>query len=410
MLVAARGLSPKALVGVEVNGAHLSVAAERLPRARLLHEDAFTTDWQRLVEGPVLLVGNPPWVTSAALGALDSDLRPHGAHDLKGLDALTGKSNFDVSQWLGERWLQAYAHRKGALALVLKASVARKLLAFAWREGLPIADASMHVIDARRWFEASVGACVLICRLGVRGEPRCPVYPDLDARAPSRTLGWSSDCGLIADLDAFAEAAPLIGEGPQWRSGVKHDCARVLVLERGPDGVLVNGLGEPVHVEPEVLYPLMRGTDVARGYGCRRWLLLPQREVGASTEGLALSAPKAWAYLEAHRAVFEARRSRIYQGKPPYSIFGVGPYSFTDWKIAVSGLHREIVFQCVGPEKGRPVLFDDTVYVLPCADEASARARHAALSSMRIRRFFDALVFEDAKRPVTARLLRRLVV
>ncbi len=79
------------------------------------------------------------------------------------------------------------------------------------------------------------------------------------------------------------------------------------------------------------------------------------------------AAPKLWAYLTGHRDVLDARRSSIYKGKPPFVIFGVGGYTFTDYKIAVSGLHKEPKFRLLGPMDGKLVIFDDTSYVLPCS-------------------------------------------
>jgi hypothetical protein len=53
------------------------------------------------------------------------------------------------------------------------------------------------------------------------------------------------------------------------------------------------------------------------------------------------------------------------------------------------------------------VVFDDTVYFLPCITEQEARSLHARLSSEPAQSFYRALVFWDAKRPITAEVLRR---
>ena len=54
------------------------------------------------------------------------------------------------------------------------------------------------------------------------------------------------------------------------------------------------------------------------------------------------------------------------------------------------------------------MVFDDTVYVLACEGESEARRLEEVLRSERARRVFAGLVFWDAKRPVTAGVLRRL--
>ena len=63
---------------------------------------------------------------------------------------------------------------------------------------------------------------------------------------------------------------------------------------------------------------------------------------------LATSAEAAWAYLRAHSEAFARRKSSVYRGRPEFAMFGVGPYSFSAWKVAVSGLHKAPVFHVVG--------------------------------------------------------------
>ena len=62
----------------------------------------------------------------------------------------------------------------------------------------------------------------------------------------------------------------------------------------------------------------------------------------------------------------------------------------------------------VPPCKGKPVLFDDTCYFLPFADEEEARLVADILNSEPSRALLEALMFDDAKRPITVELLQRL--
>ena len=94
--------------------------------------------------------------------------------------------------------------------------------------------------------------------------------------------------------------------------------------------------------------------------------------------------------------------------RPRFSIFGVGPYTFAPWKVAISGLHKQPHFLAVPPQAGQPVLFDDAVYLHPCADEAEARQKAALLNGSMARDFLNAVIFWEAKRPITAKALRRL--
>ncbi len=385
------------LHGLEIEPAYAAEARSRAPGARVEVVDAFTHPWEAWLPslpGPVLLLGNPPWVTSAAVGRLRGDNLPERRRRLgeRGIDALTGRSNFDVSEWLLRTWLAALPVG-GGLAMLCKASVARRLLV----DAPDFRARGFYRIPASSWFGAGVDAGLLVAERAEAGGDACPVHDDLDAPETSR---WGLRAGrVVADVELWdrARAAAAHGLGLTWRSGVKHDCARVLEVRDG-----VNGLGEPVNVEPDRLYPLLKSTDLHRGRPPARSLLLPQHHPGEPPGALP---PRTRAYLEAHRSRLDARRSRIYSGGSPYAVFGVGPYSFSPWKLAVSGLHLPARFRLVGPARGRPVVFDDTCYLATVPDEQAGRRALASLTEGPPAEMLRAAVFPGDKRPITKALL-----
>ena len=406
------------LVGLELREDYLAEAARTMQgeiangRLSLRREDLFVVDWARLLGDlpqPVLVLGNPPWVTSAALGRLGSSNLPPkvNSEGLRGLEAMTGRSNFDISEWLLLRLLEGLAPLEGAaLAMLVKTSVARRVLRHAFRRGLPFGEAHLFGLDTSAEFGASVDAALLfLLRGGDLASPCCVRWRGLDSTSPDGRIAWV-DGLLVADREAYEGARELRASEPQgWRSGVKHDCVKVLELRREGDA-LRNGMGEPVDVEDEVLYPLLKSSDLGRGVKrVRRWLLLTQRSMGEPPELLRERAPRAWAYLDGHRALLSRRKSSIYKGRPPFAIFGIGGYSFIEWKVAVSGLYKRPRFVAVGPEGTRPVLFDDTVYFRPCSGEAEALHLEELLNGPGAAKYFEALLFPDAKRPVTMALL-----
>ena len=139
-----------------------------------------------------------------------------------------------------------------------------------------------------------------------------------------------------------------------------------------------------------------------------RRVLVTQRHLGEDTQRLERALPASWAYLMRHKQRFEARRSSIYRGQPPFAMFGVGPYAFAPYKVAVCGLYKRLAFHLVGPCEGQPVVFDDTVTFLPFDDEASAARVAKALESPLAREFFEARVFWDEQRPLGKAVLQRL--
>jgi hypothetical protein len=388
-------------------------AVAKHPQASVERGDFFKIDWGCVLShlpDPILVVGNPPWVTNAVVGSLGGANLPHKANidGLRGIDALTGRSNFDISEWMlreSMRWLDG---RVGTMAVLCKTAVARKVLASSWSKQTQIDSASLYRISAIREFGASVDACLFLVRFCPGSHTtECDVYESMGSSAPSSRFGMRNG-SLVADIEAFDSLAYLYRDGLiGWRSGVKHDCNHVFELSQR-QGVLVNGLGEQVDIEAEVVFPLLKGSDVAGGREPRKAVLISQRSMEDSSLELERHAPAAWKYLLSHSDALSKRRSSIYRKRPQFSIFGIGPYSFTPWKVAISGLHKELVFSMVGPHDGRPVLLDDTCYLFPCDSEEECRLLHELVSSPIAVKFWSSLVFWDSKRPVTAKLLNVL--
>ena len=422
-------------VGVERDAVYLEAARDAVRNLRpdidceLRHQDFFATDWATLLSrlpDPLLVIGNPPWVTNAALGRLQSKNLPpkRNAQQLAGIEALTGRSNFDISEWMLMRSLEWMVGREATLAVLCKTAVARKLLEHAWLHDQPdlsdlsdladladlkLAPAELYRIDAAEHFGASVDAGFLVVSTtGGAAARECAVHTSLGGPVES-TFGLR-DGKLVADVAAHARWAHLAGKSARrWRSGIKHDCARVMEL-REEAGELVNGFGEPADIEPDFVFPLRKSSQLAAAApdAGRRFMLVPQRTVGEDTSTLAKRAPRTWAYLRRHGERLDARRSRIYRGRPRFSVFGVGAYSFAPWKLAVSGFYRPLHFRAIGPAGGKPVVFDDTCYALPCASEQEAKLLLRLFESKPAQQFLGARVFWDAKRPVTVGLLGQL--
>ncbi|MFC1836881.1 SAM-dependent DNA methyltransferase, partial [Thermodesulfobacteriota bacterium] len=136
--------------------------------------------------------------------------------------------------------------------------------------------------------------------------------------------------------------------------------------------------------------------------------LVTQRAVGQDTNEIREKAPLTWQYLEKHGALLDRRASSIYRDRPRFSVFGVGEYSFSPWKVAISGFYKKLEFKVIGPFQGRPVVLDDTCYFVACASKEEAELVSRLLTSDIAKQFFSARVFWDAKRPITVALLRRL--
>lgn len=406
------------IIGVEVNSSYLDQlrnrVAGRYRHIELASGDFFTFDWTQLLSGieeTLLVLGNFPWVTNAQQGVIGGINLPTKSNFQKhtGLAAITGKGNFDISEWMLIRvaeWLQS---KRGCLAMLCKKSVARKLLTHLSKHSLILAHSAIYGIDAKKHFGASVDACLLYCEFDTATRHYdCDVYLDLDSQDCEK-MGFRSGA-LVKDTGAFEETRYLLGNGGvKWRSGIKHDCSEVMEFKR-IDETLINGLEEVVNIESNYLYPLLKGSDVANGRipPTNRYILVTQKFVGEPTAEIQRIAPKTWAYLESHARYLDGRKSQIYRNNPRFSIFGVGDYTFKPWKVAICGLYKSLGFRLVGPLNGRAVVFDDTVYFLGFDREDAASEAIAFLNSGPAQKFLASLIFWDEKRPIKTSVLNSL--
>lgn len=408
-------------VGVEVQSEYLAelerrcLSREDHKRISVRSANFFDLDWPDVIAKlpePILVIGNPPWVTNSTLATLQSDNLPEKSNFQrhKGLDAVTGKSNFDISEAMLIRLFRWLTGRNAMLVMLCKTAVARKILAHAWKTELPMSECSIRRIDSVAFFNAAVDACVFQCRFGkVAGDAACPVFEELDSKHASQVIGFH-DGRMLANTVAYEQWRHLEGkEVYRWRSGIKHDCAELVELRRHGENFVARD-GKIIDIEPDYLFPMLKASDLANGRPQmgKRWMLVTQRTVGEDTNRIAVRAPKTWAYLNEHVNRFTNRASAIYKNRPAFSMFGLGPYSFAPWKVGIAGLYKKLAFRVIGPWEEKPIVLDDTCYFVACRSKEEAAMVAEMLNHPIAQEFYSAFVFWDAKRPVTVDLLRRL--
>ena len=402
--------------GYEINEGYVHLTRKTLKQfgVRVFHRDFFTVDWKHNLARPakcrVLVIGNPPWVTNSDLGQIGSNNLPQKTNfqGLRGMDARTGKSNFDIAEWMLIRLIEALPPN-GAIAMLCKTMTARKVLRHFWKTEGGREDSRLFQFDAKTEFGVSVDAC-LFFTTGKRASNRiATVYADLSTQSLSSKFGLI-DGELVSDIQRY-KAHKNFGGGSStyvWRSGIKHDAAKVMEFQKDGSS-LINGHGEIVEIEEDYVFPLLKSSDLGNGrIALRKAVLVTQHHTGDDTLEIKHKAPKTWNYLVRHGDLLDKRKSSIYVNRPRFSVFGVGPYSFALWKIAISGLYKQISFVVVPPFDGRPVMVDDTCYSIACQSEDEAMLLHELLTSSVACDFLRSLIFTDSKRPITVDLLRRL--
>ncbi|MCL4216710.1 MAG: SAM-dependent methyltransferase [Candidatus Hydrogenedentes bacterium] len=405
--------------GFDVNPAYVDEARRTIPkkdmeRVSIEQGDFFLVDWNRVLNenrGDILILGNPPWVTSSELGLINSRNLPEKTNfqGQRGIEAITGSGNFDISEWMILQHVDWLSRRAGTLAMLCKYSVARKIVRRMRQNKVLGLFGSIYLIDAKQHFSASVEACLFVLATG--GEHTgCGVYGSLESLSPDYSIG-ARDGHILRNVDLYASRRNLRGHDVAyvWRSGIKHDCSKVMELEYSTTG-LRNGFGNVVPIEDTYVYPLLKSSDIgnSRVNMCRKYIIVPQTYVGEDTAGIKRCAPRTWAYLESYARQFTERRSSIYKNKPPYAIFGVGDYTFRPWKVAISGLYKRLAFCVVGPIDGKTVIFDDTVNFLSFKSQEEALFIYELLLSKPATEFYESMIFWDEKRPITTQILKRL--
>ncbi len=413
---------PKELQGIEIQSHYIENVqkiAEQAASTQVLIKQAniFDLDLHRDLQwretGSLLIIGNPPWVTNSELSTLESTNTPVKSNfkGLSGFDAMTGGSNFDIAEYIWLKLIRELASEQPTIALLCKTSVARNVLQYAYDIDLPLSKASIWKINSMQFFGASVDACLFYIEVGL-GEPnyKAEVYPSLNATIPQSTIGIING-RLVSNLESRTNLAFIDGiSSLTWRQGLKHDAAAILELTRDISGELRNKHGGLVIVEAEYIYPLLKSSDLGGKEKIRpiRFVIVTQKYIGEDTYQLEHSAPKLWRYLTSYRDQFDQRKSSIYNNQPPFAIFGIGEYSFSSYKVAISGMYKIPKFSAIGLINDRPVMLDDTCYFVPCKSAKQAALVVSLLNDPQCLEYIHSITFWDAKRPITKKLLQRI--
>lgn len=405
------------ILGFDVSPSYVEQAQDKFrneERISIFGANFFETDWQEIFKSfkkPILILGNPPWVTNSQLSVLDSKNLPNKENFQKfsGLDAMTGKSNFDISEWMLIRLFESLDKQNAQLAMLVKTSVARKVLKYAWKNKIHLAGAAIYRIETEKYFNASVDSCLLFCEFSAAEQnTTAKIFESLSAENSSQEIGFRNG-ELIASIDLYEKWKYLNGGSKiKWRSGIKHDCSKVMELAKDGDKYK-NNLGETFELEDDYVFPMLKSSDIANGnLQPRRWMLVTQKEVKDDTAKIAEIAPKTWDYLISHGEFLDKRGSSIYKKRARFVVFGIGNYSFAPWKVVISGFYKKLDFNLIGSYENKPIVLDDTCYFLPFENKTEAKKVYELLNSNAAQEFFKSFIFWDAKRPITVDILQKL--
>jgi hypothetical protein len=399
---------------------NINHAKRLLPTISITHCDVFDYNFKQIArqfsDKNILIIGNPPWVTNAKLGSLNSANIPKKTNfkNHSGLDAMTGKGNFDIAEFITLTMLNTFQNSEGNLLLLVKNSVIKNILFDQPKNKYSISDIEKHCIDSKKEFNVSVEASLFYCKLNTKPKHTCTEYSFYNNTKPTLQFGWLND-KFVSNIDTYFHTKNIDGECPfVWRQGLKHDCSSVMELEKAGgellNGYYMNGLNEEIKLEEGLVYGMLKSSDLKNIVinHTRKFTIVTQKKVGQETKFIKDDFPRTYQYLMDHQANFEARKSSIYNNKPPFSIFGIGDYSFKPYKVAISGLYKTFHFTLILPQNDKPVMLDDTCYLIGFDTIEFAVYALILLNSEITMQFLQSVTFADAKRTFTKDVLMRI--
>lgn len=393
----------------------LSNPTQNKPDISIAHCNVFDYNFKAIAlshsTNDILVIGNPPWVTNSKLGSLNSNNLPKKSNfkNHGGLDAMTGKGNFDIAEFITLSMIKTFHHLKGNLVLLVKNSVIKNIVFDQNKNKYKIGSVEKYRIDSKKEFDVSVEAALFFCSFNSIPAFDCNEFDFYNSNIYKLKFGWLND-KFVSNIANYIHTKEIDGRCPLvWRQGLKHDCSTIMELDK-INGLYINGLNEEVKLEDGLVYGILKSSDLKKTVlnKTRKFTIVTQKKVGQETGYIKTEYPKTYQYLLQHKTIFEARKSSIYKNKPLFSIFGIGEYSFKKYKVAISGLYKTFRFTLILPQNSKPIMLDDTCYLLGFDRIEFAVYTLILLNSEKTVHFLQSITFPDSKRTFTKEVLMRI--
>lgn len=221
----------------------------------LFNENIFTFNHMKIKakikDEPMLIIGNPLWVTNSQMMSEELKNLPKKSNfkKLKGLDSITGASNFDICEYILIDLLSNYAKSNIMIAMLCKTTVATGIIKNIKKFPFKLKNITLYLFDTKKVFNVSCEACLFVAESDKIGDNTAKVY-NIDR--PNDLL---YEFGF-KDEKFYTE----------WRQGIKHDCSKVMELERKENNCYKNKMNENFILEDKYVYPLLKSSDLKKIY------------------------------------------------------------------------------------------------------------------------------------------------
>jgi len=357
------------------------------------------------------VAGNPPWVNWENLPEnYRQDTKPlweeHGLFPHGGMDTILGKGKKDISMLMSYVAMDKYLKKGGKLGFLITQSVFKTAGAGQGFRRFLLGTGEyvqvQHVddmVELQPFEGASNRTSVVVLQKGRKTKYPMPSYLYWKKTVKGKSIAVDSSLDdvlrmterkqFVAEpVNAKDITSPWLTGKPKAIKAVKTILGQsdyvahagcytgglngvfwVDILDKRPDGLVVvsnitEGAKKKVEsiqmaIEPDLLYPLLRGRDVKRWQAKSSAYILmaqdPDERCGIDEKKMKTDYPKTYLYLKRFEAALRARAAyKRYFGEdaPFYSMFDVGDYTFAPYKVVwpwISiGIRAAVIGECDG--------------------------------------------------------------
>ncbi len=425
-----------------------------------LHRRGMNGLWARLLKNnfaPLTVgqfdyvIGNPPWVNWENLPdgyrhAIKPVWERYGLFPHGGMDTILGKGKKDISMLMTFTVMDGLLREGGKLGFVITQSLfktsgagqgfRRFLCPGDGEKSIPLAVVHVDDMVNLNPFEgASNRTAVMVLEKGRPTQYPVPytiwrktrgarfTYDSTleEVQAATRRLNFDAEPvdkrdktspWLTARPKAIRAVRKILGKSDyQAHEGVNSGGANAVywveVVLKRPDGlVVVRNLTEGAKIkvdevtepiEPDLLYPLLRGRDVQRWKAEPSAFILmvqdPIKRRGMDEKELQTHHPRTYGYLKRfvpvlrQRAAFKryftrpVRGGKVAETGPFYSMFNVGDYTFALWKVVWREVAHTLDAAVAPPHNRKPTVPDHTLIAVECSGKEEAHYLCGVLNS-----------------------------
>jgi methylase of polypeptide subunit release factors len=430
------------------------------------HKDRIWTQLLKNSFAPLLIgrfdfiVGNPPWINWEYLPEFYRNIT-RNLWDKYGLLGKTkgmglGKVKRDISMLFVARCFDQYIKPNGKLAFLIPLTTFKTQAGGGFRNWLAnnCEVKRIHDLVELYPFEGSTtrtsmlligeGKTSFPCKCLMWSNPKSVgMDMETDLREVKRETsqfemiatpiqsGKPESSWLITLEKAYSAIRKVTGESEyEAHMGIKtalNGAYWISILGKGPNGLIINNLSMPGQkkavrevkkvVEPDFIYPFARGRDLKRWFIDQEssnlmiapHLLSSGKPIEESE--LKVNYPQTYGYLHSLKADLSGRSIHKLWGKgnPFYSLYNIGEYSFSTYKVAwkeiagqISGKATSFASAIIEPrmvsfsDKPKTVLPDNKLITISTNDRDEAHFICAVLNSTPVLTTIASYAFETA--------------